>query len=93
MALTITHAFSSSKSDSPDATLIQPSNWNDEHVVSGDIDMVTGAVLVSALPASPVAGTRAFVTDSTTATFGAIVSGSGSNAMPVVFNGTNWIVG
>ncbi len=35
MPLSITHRFVSSKSDSSDATLIQPSSWNDEHVIGG----------------------------------------------------------
>jgi hypothetical protein len=31
----ITHAFTSAKSDTGDATLLQPSNWNADHTVSG----------------------------------------------------------
>jgi len=39
------------------------------------------------------AGARGFITDSTTATFLATAAGGGSNAVPVVSNGTNWLVG
>lgn len=35
MALSVTHRFHSAKADSSDSTLIQPSNWNDSHIVSG----------------------------------------------------------
>lgn len=35
MAVVITHQFESAKGDGPDPTLIQPSNWNEEHVVEG----------------------------------------------------------
>lgn len=41
MTLSITHSFQSEKSDGSDATLVQPSNWNDDHVVS----MSTGNLL------------------------------------------------
>jgi len=45
-------------------------------------------------PASTTnAGTRTFVSDSTTTTFGATVTGGGTNAVPVYSNGTSWKVG
>lgn len=34
MPMTVTHKFVSAKSDSPDSTLINPSNWNDTHTIS-----------------------------------------------------------
>jgi hypothetical protein len=34
MAISLKHAFTSAKSDGPDSTLIQPSNWNAEHVLT-----------------------------------------------------------
>lgn len=34
MAISLKHKFSSTKSDGPDTTLIQPSNWNDEHTIT-----------------------------------------------------------
>lgn len=55
----------------------------------------TTATTFSGLPlaSSAGAGARSFITDANTTTFLAIVSGSGSNSVPVVSNGTNWIVG
>lgn len=48
----IKHAFTSAKSDGGDATLIQPSNWNAEHVVEQYLDYPANAI-----PAAPSAGT------------------------------------
>lgn len=39
-------------------------------------------------------GARAFVTDATITTFlGAVTTGGGANKVPVVSDGTNWVVG
>jgi len=40
-----------------------------------------------------IAGTRAFITDSSTATFAATVAGGGANIVPIYSDGTNWKVG
>lgn len=40
-----------------------------------------------------IAGARAFITDGSTATFAATVTGGGSNKVPVYSDGTNWKVG
>jgi len=55
----------------------------------------TTATTYSGLPtaSSAGAGARAFITNANTTAFLAIVGGGGSNAVPVVSNGTNWIVG
>jgi hypothetical protein len=55
----------------------------------------TDPVTFSQLPnaATAGAGTRAFVTDSNTATFAATVAGGGANIVPVYSDGTNWKVG
>ena len=34
MAISLKHLFTSAKADGPDSTLIQPSNWNAEHVLT-----------------------------------------------------------
>ena len=39
------------------------------------------------------AGARAYVTNANTVTFLAVVGAGGSNSVPVVSNGTNWLVG
>jgi len=50
---------------------------------------------VATLPAASTsnAGTRTFVSDSTTTTFGSTVVGGGSNTVPVYSNGTGWKIG
>lgn len=47
---------------------------------------------VATLPASPVSGTLAQVSDSNTTTFNAVVAGGGANVMMVRYNGTNWVI-
>jgi hypothetical protein len=61
---------------------------------------VTGAirsipVTVATLPASPVDGMRAFVTDATHSTFAAAVAGSGASHVPVYYDGGSsvWRIG
>ena len=56
---------------------------------------VTGSSNVGSLPAATTAGVgaRAFVTDATATTFLSTVSGGGSNKVPVVSDGTNWLIG
>ena len=57
--------------------------------------ILAGSFIVSALPSIsdvPI-GARAFVTDATATTFLSIVAGGGANAVPVVSNGTNWVIG
>ncbi len=51
-----------------------------------------GAFAFADLPASPSAGTLAYVTDSNTVTWGATIAGSSTNKVLAFFNGTNWTV-
>lgn len=55
----------------------------------------TTPVTVANLPlaATVGAGARAYVTNANTVTFLAVVGAGGSNSVPVVSNGTNWVVG
>jgi len=57
--------------------------------------IVTPSRLVSALPvaAAAGAGARSFVTDATATTFHSTVAGGGTNKVPVVSDGTNWLIG
>lgn len=51
---------------------------------------------VASLPGTPAAGMRDMVSDSTVAAsgnFGATVAGTGSNTVPVFYDGTNWVIG
>jgi hypothetical protein len=50
------------------------------------------ALSFATLPASPAAGMVAFVSDSTTATWGATIAGGGSNNVLAFYNGANWTV-
>jgi hypothetical protein len=44
------------------------------------------------LPATPTAGTIAYITDSTVATWGTTAVGGGSDKVLVWYNGTNWTI-
>lgn len=44
------------------------------------------------LPPNPVLGMETWIDDSSTATWGATISGSGGNLVKAVYNGTNWTV-
>lgn len=56
---------------------------------------VTGSVAVASLPSASTAGAgaRAFVTDANATTYLSTVAGGGSNKVPVVSDGTNWLIG
>ena len=56
---------------------------------------VTGATTVASLPSASTAGAgaRAFVTDANATTFLSTVAGGGANKVPVVSDGTNWLIG
>ena len=56
---------------------------------------VTGSTTVASLPSASTAGAgaRAFVTDATATTFLSTVAGGGANKVPVVSDGTNWLIG
>jgi hypothetical protein len=55
----------------------------------------TGSTTVANLASAATvgAGSRAFVTDATATTFLSTVAGGGSNKVPVVSDGTNWLIG
>lgn len=55
----------------------------------------TPSMKVTNLPSAATAGAgaRAFVTDATATTFLSTVAGGGSNKVPVVSDGTNWLIG
>jgi hypothetical protein len=48
---------------------------------------------VATLPASPIQGWTAMVTDANAATFASVVAGGGINSVPVYYDGTNWKIG
>jgi hypothetical protein len=55
----------------------------------------TGSTTVPNLPSPTTvgAGSRSFVTDATSTVFLSIVVGGGTNKVPVVTDGTNWLIG
>jgi hypothetical protein len=55
----------------------------------------SASTVVASLPAAATAGAgaRYFVTDANATTFLSIVAGGGANKVPVVSNGTNWVIG
>lgn len=44
MTVSLKHAFTNPKSDGGDTTIVRPSNWNEEHVLTLDQDRVLGRV-------------------------------------------------
>jgi hypothetical protein len=55
----------------------------------------TGATTVAGLPSAATAGAgaRSFVTDALATVFLSTVAGGGANSVPVVSDGTNWLIG
>jgi hypothetical protein len=55
----------------------------------------TNPTVVASLPSAATAGggTRSFVTDATATTFLSVVAGGGTNKVPVISDGTNWLIG
>ena len=64
-------------------------NWRTLSSGNGSAQSTTFA----GLPASPYKSQRAFITDSNTVVFLAVAAAGGANNVPVVYNGTNWVVG
>ena len=42
MAITVKHKFVSAIPDGTDATIVRPSNWNDDHDLTGTIPVANG---------------------------------------------------
>lgn len=75
MAISLKHLFQSAKADGPDNTIVQPSDWNDEHVLTLNEGKIVGRAAGAGTGAAqelPVS----VATDGST-----IISGSSSNAM------------
>jgi hypothetical protein len=54
MTISLLHAFASEKIDGGDATLIQPSNWNEEHVLEMATGVLLGRTTANAGPAEEI---------------------------------------
>jgi hypothetical protein len=63
MAITVKHKFVSAIPDAGDPTIVQPSNWNDDHDLTGTIPVANGGTGLSTLTAGYIPygnGTSAF---------------------------------
>lgn len=74
-------------------TLIQYIEANFDVVVATTVRTQPSTVAQLPNPTTAGAGTRAFVTDSNTATFAAAIAGGGANQVPVYSDGAAWRVG
>lgn len=75
MAISLKHLFQSAKTDGPDNTIVQPSDWNDEHVLTLDEGKIVGRAAGAGTGAAQELP-MSVATDGST-----IISGSSSNAM------------
>lgn len=63
--------------------------WDRVYAANG---VSPGALAFASLPATPTTGMISYITDSTTAVYGATIAGGGANGVLGVYNGANWIV-
>ena len=61
--------------------------------VDGPVRIKTYTVATLPSASAVGAGTRAAVTDANATTFNSAVAGGGANFVPVISNGTNWLIG
>jgi WD40 repeat protein len=81
MTVSLKHTFTSAKTDSADVTLVQPSNWNEEHELTLATDKVLGRATAGAGPAEEIAiGTALSVSGGTLAVTNVPVANGGTGA-------------
>jgi microcystin-dependent protein len=101
MAVSLTHTFVSAKGNGTDNTLVQPSNWNDQHVLTcgsgvvlGRTAVGTGAVGELPITASGAAILAAADSNAAALAVGAIPIGGGidwwDDTLPAGTNGVVW---
>jgi hypothetical protein len=54
MPISLTHNFTSPKTDGPDATLVQPSNWNEQHVLTQATSRLLGRTTAGTGPTEEI---------------------------------------
>jgi len=98
MTVSLKHTFQSAKTDSTDVTIIQPSNWNQEHELTlatnkllGRATAGTGAAEeLSVGTALSVSGGTLAVTTVLAANGGTGLTSSGASGNVLTSNGTTW---
>ena len=68
----VTHAFTSPKADGGDATLVQPSNWNAAHSLSGNLAALDGLANASGYLNNDGAGNFTWGTPTASVAWGSI---------------------
>jgi hypothetical protein len=77
MAITVTHKFTSAKGDGADATLIRPSNWNDNHTVSMATSNIIGRLSAGPGVAEEIPATAYMLSLLTNANYAALAAALG----------------
>jgi hypothetical protein len=91
MTVSLKHTFQSAKSDSSDVTIVQPSNWNEEHVLTAAAGKVLGRdtsgngvvqeLPISVTPAGDVTIPNNFTVTGTTTLTTALAAASGGTGL------------
>lgn len=66
MAISLKHLFQSAKTDGPDNTIVQPSDWNDEHVLTQATNRLLGRTSAGAGATEEIAPGAGITLGSTT---------------------------
>ena len=87
MTVSLKHTFQSAKTDSTDASLIQPSNWNDEHQLTLSTDKVLGRATAGTGAAEEISiGTALSLSGGTLAVTNVPVANGGTGASTLAAN-------
>lgn len=85
MAISLKHLFESLKADGPDSTLVQPSDWNAEHVLQMDTARLVGRTAAGTGPAQEISVSANFALTGGSLDLSAAMSfpGTGATKLPV----------
>jgi hypothetical protein len=86
MAITVKHKFVSAIPDGDDATIVRPSNWNDDHELTGTIPVANGGT-----GASTADGALTNLLPSQTGNNGKVLSTDGTNTSWTAAGGTGTV--
>ena len=95
MAITVKHKFVSAIPDAGDTTVVQPSNWNDDHQLTGTVPIVNGGTGASDAPtaltnlgAYPASNPSGYGTGTVTSVAATVPSFLNVTGSPITSNGT-----